>query len=1233
MPLKSLELYNFKSYKGTQLIDFGDSPFICVIGPNGAGKSNLMDAISFVLGVKSAQLRSTQLRDLVYRGRHSAENGMDVDDQEPSLTQDGMQARTAHVTATYEDATGKDWHFRRSIAPSGQSSYTLNGKDVSWKAYNAQLEKFNILTKAKNFLVFQGDVENIAIQDSRVLANLIDRISGSLDYEKDYELARVEQLKAADASSANYSRKRTLITEAKHFKEQKEDLQQWERLQNRHDAAVKKLFLWRLYHLTQEINSRTKEVESATERLSELRDEVQRGEDNLNQARSAHGEAQLKVKKREKAVKEGEKALEDKKPELVAVDAQIEHSTKKMTEAQKIADRVAQDRERQQQGLEELRKGQRDIEDRMKEAAESQRKNLRAAGSLSGEDLAEYQKLRSAANLVAVSERRQVETLQREEKTLRDAVAMAEDRMQQADRRLSSLNEEVQQTSSHQRELQARLDNLRNDRESDKARLDQAVAERQRINIKETELNEKLQDVFGKLLSAGADKRESEREKKMREVINNLKRIFPGVHGRVIELCKPTARKYDTAVATILGRHVDAIVVEHEQTAIDCIEYMRNQRAGQATFIPLDTIQTKPVQEKFRNFTKGARLAIDCIEFEPAVERAMQHACSSSLICDTMEVARYVCYEKHQEVKAVTLDGTVIHKSGLITGGTSSGSSRKFNDSDVENLQKAKESYLQQLRDLQKSASSAKDDDALLDRLARLDAEIKVVSESVSAVTIRLQDLKAEQDNLRTIIKNGVPEEEKARKSLRATQVKLDKVLRVVQDADDKVFQALCAKIGVQNIREYEDVQLKIAQAESEAMAAFAAQKARVKHQIDFEATQLDNTENRLSSLESFAEKSRQRLEELEREKATIQKELEQIRQTIRQARSKLEAAVQGSEQALQKVDRVRESSREMSRLLDKALRNIAGWNDEISKSASDRHAIYKRCRLENIELPLVRGRLDKVPLDAADTDLSMDTDEDTQRPVVTEDYGIEPDFRGLDEEDRENDQEDFGKELEEEIGRSKAELERTVPNLKALDRLADVEGNLSEAEKEAELTRQETKRARDHFQELKKKRCDLFNAAFRHMSNCIDSIYKDLTKTDSKGTGGVAFLSLEDADEPYLSGVKYNVMPPGKPFIETEQLSGGEKTMAALALLFAIHSFHPAPFFVLDEVDAALDATNVSKLARYVRAQAESQVQFLIISLKPNLYQRADGLVGVYRDQEDNTSKSLTLDLRQYAE
>lgn len=142
------------------------------------------------------------------------------------------------------------------------------------------------------------------------------------------------------------------------------------------------------------------------------------------------------------------------------------------------------------------------------------------------------------------------------------------------------------------------------------------------------------------------------------------------MRGRVVDLCKPTQRKYETAVGVILGRNIDAVVVDTEKTAIECIEvrlfsrartgshvsqYMRNQRVGQATFIPLDTIQVKPINDKYRSFAKGARLAVDVIQFDPAVERAMHHACGNALVCDTMDVARYVCWEKGQEVKGMCM--------------------------------------------------------------------------------------------------------------------------------------------------------------------------------------------------------------------------------------------------------------------------------------------------------------------------------------------------------------------------------------------------------------------------------------------------------------------------------------------------------------------------------------------------------------------------------------------------
>lgn len=124
------------------------------------------------------------------------------------------------------------------------------------------------------------------------------------------------------------------------------------------------------------------------------------------------------------------------------------------------------------------------------------------------------------------------------------------------------------------------------------------------------------------------------------------------------------------------------------------------------------------------------------------------------------------------------------------------------------------------------------------------------------------------------------------------------------------------------------------------------------------------------------------------------------------------------------------------------------------------------------------------------------------------------------------------------------------------------------------------------------------------------------------------SYLDIEDSDEPYLDGIKYHAMPPLKRFRDMEHLSGGEKTMAALALLFAIHSYQPSPFFVLDEVDAALDNTNVARIANYIHDHAAPGMQFIVISLKNGLFQNSEALVGVYRDQSENSSKSLTLDV-----
>ena len=177
--------------------------------------------------------------------------------------------------------------------------------------------------------------------------------------------------------------------------------------------------------------------------------------------------------------------------------------------------------------------------------------------------------------------------------------------------------------------------------------------------------------------------------------------------------------------------------------------------------------------------------------------------------------------------------------------------------------------------------------------------------------------------------------------------------------------------------------------------------------------------------------------------------------------------------------------------------------------------------------------------------------------------------------------------------------------------RLDDVKERLKDTDSELNNLRLDSKSAKTEFERVKRLRLNEFNACFEAVAQRVDSIYKALTNNPS----AQAFLVPENPEEPYLEGINYNCVAPGKRFQPMSNLSGGEKTVAALALLFAIHSFKPSPFFVLDEIDAALDNTNIGKVARFIREKTEDSTQCIVISLKEEFYGHADSVVGVTTD------------------
>ncbi|EJD42066.1 hypothetical protein AURDEDRAFT_168856 [Auricularia subglabra TFB-10046 SS5] len=508
-------------------------------------------------------------------------------------------------------------------------------------AYNAALESQNILVKAKNFLVFQGDVEAIASQSPKDLSRLIEQISGSLELAGEYERAKAAQERAVENATFNFTKRRGIVGEIRQFREQKQEADRFEKLVEEREHAVLQRLLWKLYHIEERIEDNTRAIKTQSMALAALRAEQAQNDAVAEAARAEYAKTRSEVIAKEKRIKKQEKNLEKKKPELIDIDGQLAHSKRKRDKAEKMSKEIEADIAKAEAKIARAQTELAAVQRAADEAAEAQRAASQQNTSFSPEALDEYRALKAQAQLTAVAERQQLEALQRDEKTAARALAADEAKLEELEKTRERLEGEVEKEKARRDELEAKMATLTEDLGKARSELAKITAERQRISQLESEANEKLSDIHNKLLQAGVDRRESERELRLKDTLASLQRVSPGVRGRVVDLCKPTQRKYETAVGVIFGRNLDAVVVETEKTAIECIEYMRTQRAGQATFIPLDTIQVKPINDKFRSFARGARLAVDVIQFDPAVERAMLHAYGNALVCDSMDVARY----------------------------------------------------------------------------------------------------------------------------------------------------------------------------------------------------------------------------------------------------------------------------------------------------------------------------------------------------------------------------------------------------------------------------------------------------------------------------------------------------------------------------------------------------------------------------------------------------------------
>jgi structural maintenance of chromosome 1 len=1256
-------LFNFKSYKGHHVLQFGDSYFTSIIGPNGSGKSNSMDAISFVLGIKSSHLRSTHLKDLVYRGRVLKTSKIDADgtaievdgdaegngdaqaagasDDEDGSTQATLRndPTTAWVMAVYEDDAGEEQRWKRSITSNGGSEYRINNRSVSAKVYNEALEAENILIKARNFLVFQGDVEAIASQSPKDLTRLIEQISGSFEYKAEYERLKAEKDKADEEQTYKLQQRRGINGEIKQYQQQKEELDKFEQTREEKDQAVVNQILWKLWHFQRTIQDSTAEIQKHQAELKEFSRSVQKYRDHLDKAKAEQAKVDRDIKKHEREVKQRERAVEDKENALIPIDEKLSIHTSNVKKYEALLAEISSERDTHKKDAAKLKGDLDKVQKAQKRWEQEWRTQQQQAGrELSDEDLQELERLRADVYKRTGSDQTKLDNITRQIKTDEETVNSLESKVQSTETAATSLKEEISILESRKKEVQKVVSTTTKEIEAKRVQINALTSDRDRTEQVKRELDEKLHQVLVRLQEAVGYQRETYKEAQHREMVGQMKRLYPGVKGTLGHLCHPKQKKFETAVATVLGRHYDAIVVDSEKTAKDCIQYLKEQRAGQATFIPLDTIIHKQANANLRGAHQGVRLAIDTIDFDTSLERAMSYACGNSVVCDNISIARNLCYQKGIDAKAVTLDGTVIHKGGNMTGGDLSDKKRRFEDSEVENLRALADKIKGDLDALPKGHKRQAEEEQLRSEIYGLETKQKYAQDELNALNNNISSKKRTLQHTQSLLGEIKPKYEEQSSRLASLKETLEEQAKSVAQIEDQVFGAFCKRLGYANIREYEKQQGTLQQEAQQKKAEFTRQISRLSNQLILAEQQLQQIDRRIQANQASMKRERDTSTKLKAEREQIAGELDVLNAKIEAANTEIEELKTEFDARGERVNEARREVQKREKSVEKTLKEVSTLETEVQQAATGRFGLLRTCKVEGITLPLERGsrKIDSLPLEDAilevdDDEDAMDVDaQDNTNSALSKisDYGIHIDFSSLSSDLRDDATDEIDAQLSEAISTLQIALDKMAPNMRSAERLEATSERLKATEKEFNDSRSAARRATREFENIRQQRMDLFNTAFSHISEQIGRVYRELTKTPSFPLGGAASLDVEDEDEPYLSGVRYHAMPPLKRFRDMEHLSGGEKTMAALALLFAVHTFAPSPFFVLDEVDAALDHANTMQLAQYVRAHAGPGMQFVVISLKTGLFQNSETLVGVMRDQAVNSSRALTLDV-----
>ncbi|MBQ1457778.1 MAG: chromosome segregation protein SMC [Butyrivibrio sp.] len=1178
MYLKSIEIHGFKSFANRIKLDFHNG-ITGIVGPNGSGKSNVADAVRWVLGEQRArQLRGGSMQDVIFSG---TELRKPLGFAYVSITLDNSDHA---LSIDFEEVT-----VSRRLYRSGESEYMINNSPCRLKDINELFYDTGI-GKEGYSIIGQGQIDQILSSKPEDRRNLFDEAAGIVKFKLRKETA----IKKLEDEKLNLTRITDILTE---LEKQLEPLEK--------QSEVAKIYLKnkeRLKTLDVNIflmdNERLKGLlEDASEKLSIAEKDLEEVGTRYDQARIDYDQAQARLDEIEKEIEEARNEMTSSsvlKEKLEGQLALLKEQIRSVTA-----------------GSEHFKVRKSEIEAEIAKAREEKEKVLTTKNGVDEEVSSLEAKKKAASDRYnEIQDREQLLTRQIEENNTKIINTINE--RANIKSRQSSLSTMKEQISIRKAELTSRLVQASSDEDKKEARMKElrdtfeAVNEEIRVLTDEQKQGEDRLAKIKEILTGSDEKIRQARtlamqQKSKLDALANLteryegyggavKRVMeqkdntPGVIGVVADIIK-TDKKYETAIETALGGSIQNVVTKDEPTAKKMISYLKDTKGGRATFLPLTALKN---QQDFRNkdalSEKGAiGLADGLVRIDDEYRAVAVNLLGRVLVVDNMDNATTIARKYGYSIRMVTLEGELLMPGGAISGGAFKNSSNLLG-------------RRREMEDLEKDVN------AKLEEASKLEEEVAAVREernalraSLETTRLKLQNKFIEQNTARL---NVVREEEKQKEeatsfeSLKTESLDIENQVADIERQESETRQKLDESIQTEK-----DCQ--------KAVEDLGRELSELSETEEEAASEVSRWEMEIAKVSQRLEFQQENLSRIDEEIITRQKDLDEVLEHIESSESELEH----KNAEIVEIGKTMEASATSSKENKEKLEKIQHTREEISSKQKSFFEVREK-------LAESKSSLDREVNRLTSQKEKLDSQIEGLINYMWDEYEITLSQASLMKDPELND----ATAMKKEIGQLKNAIrELGDVNVNAIEDYKNVSKRYTFLRTQHDDLVVAEEQLRVIIADLDESMRNQFREQFKLISEQFDKVFKEMFG------GGHGTLEIDDSVDILEAGIKIIAQPPGKKLVNMNMMSGGEKALTAIALLFAIQNLKPSPFCLLDEIEAALDENNVVRFAKYLHKLKDTQ--FIVITHRRGTMESADRLYGITM-QEKGVSALVSVNL-----